>query len=66
MVLQRKLALLQSDADLIEKILAAGGFRDADGDWNTLSEVAVSNKQSELSRIKQFIQQTQRRIAEGR
>lgn len=61
----KKLENMKADLSHTEAILAAGGFRDADGDWNDLSEAAVARKQGEAAQLKERIASTERQIAEA-
>lgn len=62
--LTKKLENMKSDLNRTQSILAAGGFRDADGEWNALGEAAIARKQIEVTQLKDRITSTERQISE--
>ena len=57
--LARKLESLKSDLARNEKILADGGFRDADGNW-----IVAGERQAEVARLREMASATERKLAE--
>lgn len=62
--LSRKLNGLIADLTLAEKIIADRGFRDADGDWNAISDAAIVERQNKVGKIKERIAAVEKQISE--
>lgn len=52
---QQKIESIQKDIDRNNRILAAGGFTDADGDWIANTEAGVARKTAENERLNALI-----------
>ncbi len=61
--LTRNLTARRADLERTQRILADGGFHDADGDWQSLSEAGRQRKTAEAEKLSADIAATLQKLA---